>query len=713
MLFVKNLKQVNKNDSDLAGGKGASLGEMIQAGIAVPPGFVILSTTFEKFLEAGNLNLKIKSILDAVDYESNFLVEQASKKIKSLILKTDIPQNISNEIKTSFEELNTEFVAVRSSATVEDSSTTTWAGQLDSYLNTAENNLLENVKKCWASLYTMRAIIYRFQNSLLKHKIAVAVVVQKMIQAEISGICFTVHPVTEDYNQMIIEAGYGLGEAIVSGMITPDTYLVEKNRANLEFVIVDKNILNQKKMIIKSKNGNKEESISDSKSYSQKLSDKKIIELAKVCLNIENHYGKPQDIEWASEKGKLYIVQSRPITTLKNNGQSNSLLKYVKTREWFFGIKAEESLLFYSSKQDGYRKYVKKEHGVEFAENLLVSLKNDYPIRVLSVIGAESFYEVSEKRIIKNPKVLQAYVEKDDQLWEKILKLVDDLIKATIEKDYQKSEYLFKEMFNIYELSRSYFVIIFSLGLKLAENKTKLKNVEEIMQHHDHWRNSLAFKEERMGEAAFYFLKLLIENNDLKFEPLDLMKYLTLREVNSFLERKLTNKEIEHIITSRKRHGCIYLNLEGMNQEIIDDQKQVKEIQNYFLRLETENNDQEDNDSLISGQVTYRIDKKIKGQVVVIKDKRELEEKGRLLKDKILIAIQTTPHYISYLNDVKAIITDEGGVTCHAAIISRELKKPCIVGTKIATKVLKDGDLVEIDVNNGTLKILKQAASNS
>jgi pyruvate,water dikinase len=226
-----------------------------------------------------------------------------------------MPEDIAVEINKSFKELDAQFVAVRSSATAEDSSAAAWAGQLDSFLNTTGETLLENVKRCWASLFTPRAIFYRFEKNMHKQDISVAVVVQKMIQSEVSGIAFSVHPVTEDRNQLIIEAALGLGEAIVSGQITPDSYVVEKEPRR----IIDRNIFTQERGLFRSdKGGNEWQDIPKEKGEKQVLSDDQILELSEIILNIEKHYNFPQDIELAYEDGKFYVVQSRPITTLTN-----------------------------------------------------------------------------------------------------------------------------------------------------------------------------------------------------------------------------------------------------------------------------------------------------------------------------------------------------------------------------------------------------------
>lgn len=308
-----DFQKFNKNDANLAGGKGASLGEMIKANIPVPPGFVILSTTFEKFLKETNLNTKINTLFDSVNKKEIDTIKNASEKIKTLITNAEIPKDISDEIKRNFNLLGSKYVAVRSSATSEDSVDTAWAGQLESYLNTTEEFLLENVKKCWASLFTPRAIFYRFEKNLHNQKISVAVVIQKMIESEISGIAFSVHPITKNENQIIIEAGLGLGEAIVLGQITPDNYIIEKKPLH----IIDKNIQTQTRGLYRAKNGGNEwQEISKENGEKQILSDEKILELSNMIINIENIFGFPCDTEWAIEKGFIYFLQSRPITTL-------------------------------------------------------------------------------------------------------------------------------------------------------------------------------------------------------------------------------------------------------------------------------------------------------------------------------------------------------------------------------------------------------------
>lgn len=329
--YIKTFKELNCKDVGIAGGKGASLGEMLNAKMPVPPGFVVLASAFDRFLEETDLGIEIAAQLAKINFKDINSIERTSNVIRDLMHDVVMHRDLKKEIESEFDKLKTEFVAVRSSATAEDSAVASWAGELESYLFVAKKNLADFVKKCWSSLFTPRAIFYAFEKKLFItdhqklvraktckrlgdcYPVSVAVVVQKMVDCEVAGICFTVHPVTEDKNQLVIEAGWGLGEAIVGGKITPDTYVIEKSK----FMILDKNISEQKMMIVRDIKGIKEEKVSKLKKDKQKLTDKQIKLLAQICQKIEKHYKIPQDIEWALEKNKFYIVQSRPITTLK------------------------------------------------------------------------------------------------------------------------------------------------------------------------------------------------------------------------------------------------------------------------------------------------------------------------------------------------------------------------------------------------------------
>jgi pyruvate,water dikinase len=311
-MYTQGLNTLSKNDTAIAGGKASSLGEMINAGLPVPNGFVVTTDTFEEFLKEKDLLQEIRSELNDVDRDVIHTGEKASRNIQQLILKQEIPENIKQELTDSFSKLDAEYVAIRSSATSEDGKENAWAGQLDSYLNVTKSNLIESVQKCWASLFTPRAIAYRFEKGLQDSHVSVAVVVQEMIQSEKSGVAFSVHPVTEDINQIIIEAGFGLGEAIVSGQITPDSYVISKKDND----IIDINVNEQSQALYRNESGGNIWKDLGETGKEQVLSSDSILELSEIIKKIEDHYKSPQDIEWALEKNKFYITQSRPITTL-------------------------------------------------------------------------------------------------------------------------------------------------------------------------------------------------------------------------------------------------------------------------------------------------------------------------------------------------------------------------------------------------------------
>ncbi len=313
------LDEVDKDDVPIVGGKAANLGELIRVGIPVPEGFVVDGKTFMDFLESSGLKEKIIEILNSINVEDTKQLEEASKKIREMIESTPMPKEVEEEIKQAYRKLCEEsgeevFVAVRSSATAEDLPGASFAGQQETYLNVrGEDEVVEKVKKCWSSLYTPRAIYYRVQKGFRHEDVSIAVVVQKMVNSEKSGVMFTSHPVTGD-KIAIIEAVWGLGEAIVSGMVTPDHY--EYDRVQRKIVVVK--IAEKKVMLTRGEDGKTVKvELDEEKAKARVLSDEEIEELVKLGEIIEDHYGTPQDVEWAIEKGKIYIVQSRPITTIR------------------------------------------------------------------------------------------------------------------------------------------------------------------------------------------------------------------------------------------------------------------------------------------------------------------------------------------------------------------------------------------------------------
>jgi len=317
--------ELSKDDVPLVGGKNANLGEMINAGIPVPPGFAVTAYAYKRFINETGIRDKIYDIIrETVKERRPEEYEEASKKIRSLIENTSMPHDIEEEIRKSYRELSrrmgkiAEFVAVRSSATAEDLPGASFAGQQETYLNVrGEDNVVKMVQRCWSSLFTPRAIFYREEKGFKHEKVLISVAVQKMVNAKAAGVMFTLHPVTGERDKIVIEGNWGLGEAVVSGSVTPDEWVVDKN--TLE--ILEKRIVEKDVEYIRDYNTGKtiHSKVPPERRRIPCLTEEEVKELAKLAIKIEKHYSHPQDIEWAIDKDlpfpqNIFILQSRPET---------------------------------------------------------------------------------------------------------------------------------------------------------------------------------------------------------------------------------------------------------------------------------------------------------------------------------------------------------------------------------------------------------------
>ncbi len=315
--------EIGINDIPFVGGKGASLGEMAKNNFPIPPGFCVTAQAYFRFIKEKKLMDIIVNKIDSINVENTDELTKVSKEVRELIENTRMPEELRREIIGNYRKLGekkiafitsneAEFVAVRSSATAEDLPEASFAGQQETYLNIkGEENVVLAVQKCWASLFTARAVYYRKKNGFRTDEVGLSAVVQKMIQSDVSGVMFTVDP-NGTLTTIIIEAGLGLGETVVSGSITPDNYVVDKGSSK----ILTKKINYQDWLLTKEGKENIRINLTRARGEKQKLSDDLIIKLAKIGKQIENHYEKPMDIEWALEGKELYIVQARPITAI-------------------------------------------------------------------------------------------------------------------------------------------------------------------------------------------------------------------------------------------------------------------------------------------------------------------------------------------------------------------------------------------------------------
>lgn len=650
--------KISKNDANKAGGKWASLGEMTQAGIAIPPGFVVLAETFEEFVDSNNLRAEIQTILGELDHNNVGSIEHASEKIQELIRWGIISETIQKEIQKYTKTIKTDFVAVRSSATAEDWAEHAWAWQLDTYLNVPKTDIVTKIQSCWASLFTPRALFYRSEKWLGDLHISVAVVVQSMVDAESAGVAFSVHPVTENTDEIVIEWSWWLGEAVVSGEVTPDSFVISKS----SWEIISEHIAEKKKGIWRNMNGENEwRDIENRLQEKPILTKKELSELSQLIITIENHYEFPCDIEWAHSKGRIYILQARPITTLKNIHPKKTILTESFTREF--------SLI---QIQMWWRRYTKK-----FLETKIKSL----PIYVFKYRDG----------------LVTAYRSEENQ---KIL--INPIIRKKINQDTKfLQKYYEKQMNNIKNIE----IILQKKSINTLDLKKYLQKLYDFWQLHyitqflpldfnlftEDERN-YALKIRSKIDKKIHYLWWWIEILCKKIYPEmnDLIRWLTWDEVTIWPLPSIDELE------NRKKIGVILY-----NDRLVDE----KELDILKIKYSFEIQDTNLGNS-VTGEIASH--GKIQWIVKVIMKKEDLQN---FKKDEVFVSYMTMPNFESAYSQACAIVTDEGGITSHAAIISRELKIPCIIGTKNATKILKDGDLVEVDAENGVVKILEKTQS--
>ena len=318
--YVKTFGEMTKEDIQEAGGKAANLGELTQNGFNVPPGFCVTSESLFYHIGQNGLQPQIDEIVAGLDYEDYGGIEEKTSQIRDLITKAEIPQDLFQEIRETIEELNTpeeSFVAVRSSVAVKDSPISSFPGMMDTYhYLKGEAEIVEHIRKCWGSLWTGRATMSRHHKGVDHNLGLIAAIVQKMVHSEVAGVLFTANPITSNRDEIVIEANWGLGESVVSGKSMNDFFVLDKSPLHLK----DKKISKKTLMISFDEEkgyGRKEMAIAPDKMDATTLSDEQVEQLGEIGLKIEEVFGFPQDIEWAYEKGELFVLQSRNIRTLK------------------------------------------------------------------------------------------------------------------------------------------------------------------------------------------------------------------------------------------------------------------------------------------------------------------------------------------------------------------------------------------------------------
>ncbi len=678
--FIRWFKYLSKKDLPLAGGKGANLGEMFKK-FPVPNGFCITVNAYKKFLKENDLEKKIFPSLSKLDIEKTSELDRESKRIQELIKKSRIPADVKQEIIANYKILGDKFVAVRSSATAEDLPTASFAGQQATFLNVkGEKDLLKAVKECWASLFTSRAIYYRVINKFHHEKVLICVVVQEMVNSEKAGVMFSVNPVSGDRNEIIIEGSFGLGESVVSGAVTPDMYLLQKN----PFKIREINVKEKTTALYRdAKTGNNIKiRLDKAKANSQSLIEKEIKELAKLGIRIEQHYGNPQDIEWAvGDDDMLYILQSRPITTLKAKSKFDNPIE-----------KFEDYVRLFEAT------------GIPFLINS-ISLKHYKPLMVMAAFKDNIWTtylpnKVQEKtlkegvKLFKNKIAFQRFAKNFENYQKRAEEYFNKIVK---QKNISRQELI--KFFNLcsefwLHYSKTEFFYVDEAFMQSKKNKViaqNLKQLEKIKNDGRHFMNKMIF-----GNSSFLSRVISIISKQFRLEVSDLF-FHSQNEILALFD----NKEIDCSLLASRKNAYLFL-MRG-NTLIVMAGLDANKFISGFLVIDEHSN-------ILKGVVANP--GKITGKASLFRYGHDSFDNIAKLIEKmkpggVLVADTTSPEIVVACKKASAIVTNQGGLMSHAAIISRELGIPCIVGTKIATQVLKEGDNVEVDANKGIVRKLK------
>ena len=329
--LVRPFASLGRDDVDYAGGKGANLGELSTAGLPVPEGFVVGAPAYAAFCAETGLRARLAELLDGVNVEDTAALQAASAAARKLFDETPIPEPLAGEIRSAYVGLADDAgvaddtpVAVRSSATAEDTADTSFAGMNETFLNVrGADAVIDAVRRCWRSLFGARTIYYRGVNDFAQAAMDIAVVVQRQIDSTRAGVMFTVNPATGERDELVIEGSFGLGEAVVSGSVSPDRYIVEKAT-----LAIRRREVHRKELVIEyaeTGGGTRQRALSEEESLRPVLSDEEVVAVAELGRRIEIHYGSPQDTEWAFDPdGALWMLQSRPITTLHDEAPASA-----------------------------------------------------------------------------------------------------------------------------------------------------------------------------------------------------------------------------------------------------------------------------------------------------------------------------------------------------------------------------------------------------
>jgi pyruvate, water dikinase len=676
------LSDLDSSHVAVAGGKGSSLGELMQAAVPVPPGFVVASAAFERFIRAGDHLRYVNELVHELDL-GRIEASQTAAEIARLLGRVRVPDEVASTVEEAVAELGARRVSVRSSATCEDSGTSAWAGQLETYLDVSSEHIVDRIRDCWMSMFSPSALTYGAAHGYGAGQFAVAVVVQQMVASDVSGIGFSVHPVTQEPNIQLVEACLGLGEAIVSGRIVPDQYVVERGSDTIFECTVG---AQREGLFVEKDESNAVWRELDDRGSKRKLNDPQVIEYAKLLSRIQDHYGHPVDTEWALEDGLFQVLQARPITTL-----------------------AEE-----------YRESV-----IEAADEWQPVVRR--PQSLIEVSISTHWFDSRHAE-----KSLGVYVDR-------ALAIQDDAGMANLFFARQAMDACLQRVVDLFQHDRARLIQILKQGHALyRDTEARIEQGAEGFRTLDDAADF--FADVAQHTTVFPHWVLIVCERDGIEDPevRSLAEELRARTLYPSIERRIIDpmvisvtkalgfsapEEAPHVVTwSELRRGALDRDtLESRLEDAragrrfvfqtIDGDDQVRFVSQtgyLLMRLAKQRQIvQRSDDNQLYGQAAWPGIYQGRARVVLSPDAvGQTFEEG-----EVLVSIQSSPALMPLLRRCGAIVTDDGGIACHAAIIARELRKPTLIGTKSATSTIHTGDVVEVGTYAQVVRIIQRAGA--
>ena len=780
--MLKTLKQITSANRYSVGGKAYSLGRLIKR-FSVPNGFVVTADTFDAFIRENKLKSKIQKIISAKgDCFSK------SKQIKELIMAAPLNRADTQDIMRHFARLHSPLAAVRSSAACEDAADKAWAGQLDTFLNVNKNDLAEKIKLCWASLFSERTLAY---DADILDKTSVAVIIQEMISADAAGVAFSVNPLTQNINEISVNAVFGLGEAIVSGTITPDQYLLHKTGR----ILKQTHEIQTRKLCLK--NGELVwRDIPRDKQNKPKLSAETLLKLGAVVAKIEKFYNFPVDVEFAVKNRKIYILQARPITTLNNAekdyrvpkvwerhsiplftqdgfeglmGQTKLIEKYFKypyvadvdaaayaeqhlcyshkftaeSRDAYYwaykrrdfsaffrvGKICRRNFRFYQKTFARYGEKLPTPHELENMLNavcgrmhfemvmvdMLMDLSDIVSADLLNLLTKKKIPDITEKMLILSANEDLTRIERENQSMQNILENARKIKNWEADEKINQliAEHLSKFSGVTVRAMHGNFMTADEVIRRLKENLQSGNNFFAKDVAADKKAVQGIFKQYRFTAFEKEFIAFVKEANFLRTHILDMYHWLSQSFMAIFDKigrpfgykgfdfRNMTPDEIiawyqqKGDFKLRKDNEWLWYRF-GDERKVVDTPREIAKALKQFVLPDIKTDAA---DSQVQGTVAYAGTARGPARIL-----RDINEIGKVRRGDVIICPMTWPSVIIALEKAAAFVTDEGGILCHAAILARELKKTCVTGTKNATTLFRDGEMVEVDGKTGIVR---------